>query len=71
MVKIYNARDVVEANRVVNHLWENGIASFYQNAAAGVTAHDVSGFGLFGVDVFVDDKNAEASALILQKWTWD
>lgn len=66
MIKVYNARDVLEAQEVVSLLKENGIPAYYQEGAGGVAAHDVSGFGLFGVDVYVDDGDGEKAIQILE-----
>ena len=66
MTKIYNARDIMEAQEVVNILQENGIPAYYQDGSGGVAAHDVSGFGLYGVDVLVDDADAEKAEQVIQ-----
>ena len=66
MIKIYNARDVLEAEEVVGILKENGIPAYYQDGAGGVAAHDMSGFGLYGVDVYVDDSDAEKAGQVLE-----
>ncbi|MBO5564177.1 MAG: DUF2007 domain-containing protein [Lachnospiraceae bacterium] len=66
MIRIYNARDALEAEEVVSILKENGIPAYYQDGAGGVVAHDVSGFGLFGVDVYVDDGDTERASQIIQ-----
>lgn len=66
MIKIYNARDVLEAEEVVRILKENGIPAYYQDGAGGVAAHDMSGFGLYGVDVYVDDSEAEKAGQVLK-----
>ena len=65
MKKVYNAVNVLEASEIMILLKENGIPSFYQNASAGVVAHDVSGFGIFGVDVFVNDSDLEKAREII------
>ncbi len=65
MVRIYNARDVLEAQEIVGILKENGIPAFFQDSARGVAGHDVSGFGLFGVDVFIDEPDEEKALKIL------
>jgi len=50
MIKVHNAKDVLEAQEAVSLLKENGIPAYYQEGAGGAAAHSVSGFGLFGVD---------------------
>ena len=66
MIKIYNASNVIEAERIVAVLKDNGIQSFYQDSANGVAAHDVSGFGLYGVDVYVDDSDVESATEVVK-----
>ena len=65
MKKVYNALNVLEAAEVMIVLKEYGIPSYQQNAGAGVVAHDVSGFGLYGVDVFVNDSDSERALEII------
>ena len=48
--KIYNAKDIVEAGRIVELLKEHGIAAFPQEAGASVSMHGASGFGMYGMD---------------------
>ena len=59
MVKIYNAENVVEVEAIVSLLKENGIPAYHQNSPGGVAAHSMSGFSLYGVDIFVDEADAE------------
>ena len=66
MFKVYNARDVLEAQEVVDILKENDIPAYYQDGSGGVAAHDMSGFGLYGVDVCVDDSDAEKAGQVLK-----
>ena len=65
MVKIYNAENVVEAEAIVSLLKENGIPAYHQNSPGGVAAHSMSGFSLYGVDVFVDEADAEKAKRLL------
>ena len=68
MFKIFNAQDAVEAEEIVALLKENGILAYGQNASGGVAAHSMSGFSLYGVDVFVDEADAEkAKGLIAER----
>lgn len=68
MIKIYNAENAVEAEDIVAFLKGNGIPAYHQNAAGGVVAHSMSGFSLYGVDVFVGDADAEnAKGLLAEK----
>ena len=65
MVKIFNAKNVVEAEGIAELLKENGISAYHQNAAGGVTVHSMSGFSLYGVDIFVDEADAEKAKRLL------
>ena len=64
MVKIYNAENVVEAEAIVSLLKENRIPTYHQNSPGGVAAHSMSGFSLYGVDIFVDEADAEKAKRI-------
>lgn len=65
--KIYNARDVVEAGRLIELLNENGIAAFSQKAGARVAMHGAAGFGIYGVDVLVRADEAEKALQVIQE----
>ena len=65
MIKIYNAKDAIEAEEIVALLKENGIPAYSQNASGGVAAHSMSGFSLYGVDIFVDEADAEKAKRLL------
>lgn len=65
--KIYNAQNILEALRIVNILEESGIKAYTQDAKAGISMHSVSGFGVYGVDVFVDEADEEEAVRILTK----
>ena len=67
MVKIYNAENVVEAEAIVSLLKENGIPAYHQNSPGGVAAHSMSGFSLYGVDIFVDEADAERAKRVLSE----
>ena len=68
MIRISNAENVVEAEEIVTLLKERGIPAYSQNASGGVAAHSMSGFSLYGVDVFVDEADAEkAKGLIAER----
>ena len=65
MVKIYNAENVVEVEAIVSLLKENGIPAYHQNSPGGVAAHSMSSFSLYGVDIFVDEADAEKAKRLL------
>ena len=58
-VKLCNVHDIIEAERMIELLKENGIAAFSQESGDGVSVYSTAGFGLYGVDVFVEAKNEE------------
>ena len=59
-----DARGAKEAEEIAELLKENGISAYHQNAAGGVTVHSMSGFSLYGVDIFVDEADAEKAKRI-------
>lgn len=67
MIKVYNARDIMEAQEIVSILQENGIPAYHQDASGGVVGYTVSGFGLYGVDVYVDDTDRERAEEIIEE----
>jgi len=44
-----------------------GIKAYTQDAKAGVTMHSVHGFGIYGVDVFIDEADRDEAMNILTK----
>ena len=64
--KIYNAKDIVEAGKIIELFKEHGITAFSQEASANVAMHGMSGFGIYGVDVFVETDEAEKAMQILE-----
>lgn len=67
MVKIYNAADAIEAERVVAELKECGIPAYYQDSSSSVVGYGVTGFGLYGVDVYVDESDGERAKRIVEE----
>ena len=65
MIKIYNAQDAIEAEEIVALLKENGIPAYSQNASGGVAAHSRSGISIYGIDIFVDEADAEKAKRLL------
>ncbi len=65
MTKVYNAQDAIEAEEIVSLLKGNGVPAYSQNASGGVAAHSMSGFSLYGVDVFMDDEDAEKAKKLI------
>ena len=62
MKQIYNAHDIVEAERIIALLQTHGINAFASDSSSGVAAHHVPGFGIFGVDIAVNDEDVEKTA---------
>lgn len=46
---------------------ESGIAVFSQESGDGVSVYSTAGFGLYGVDVFVEAKNEEQAKKIIDR----
>ena len=67
MKQIYNAHDIVEAERIIALLQTHGINAFAGDSSSGVAVHHVPGFGLFGVDITVNDEDAEKASVILEE----
>ncbi len=65
MLRIYNALNVIEAGLIIAVLKEHDISAYWQNAAGNVIAHEIHGFGIYGIDIYVDDENAEIAKEIL------
>lgn len=64
-VKLCNVHDIMEAERIIELLKENGIAAFSQESGDGVSVYSTAGFGLYGVDVFVEAKNEEQARKLI------
>lgn len=64
--KIYNAKDIVEAGRIIELLKEQGIVAFSQEAGASVAMHGAPGFGMYGVDVLVEGDEAKKAIQIIE-----
>ena len=64
-VKLCNVHDIIEAERMIELIKENGIAAFSQESGDGVSVYSTAGFGLYGVDVFVEAKNEEQARKLI------
>ena len=67
MIKVYNARDIMEAQEIVEFLKENGIPASHHDAAGNVVGYTVTGFGLYGVDIYVDEADRETAAKLIEE----
>ena len=65
--KIYNAQNIVETERLVEMLKQNGIAAFSQEAGANVVMHGAPGFGIYGVDILVKTYDAEKAVQLIKE----
>ena len=65
--KIYNAQNIVETEQLVEMLKQNGIVAFSQEPGANVAMHVVSGFGIYGVDIFVKTDDAEKAVQLIKE----
>lgn len=65
--KICNTKDIVEAERIIELLKEHGITAFSQEASANVAMHGVSGFGIYGVDIFVRTDDVEKTVQLIKE----
>lgn len=64
--RIYNAKDIVEAGKIIELLKEQGIAAFSQEAGTSVAMHGAPGFGMYGVDVLVEGDEAKKAIQIIE-----
>ena len=64
-VKLCNVHDIIEAERMIELIKENGIAAFSRESGDGVSVYSTAGFGLYGVDVFVEAKNEEQAKKLI------
>ena len=64
-VKLCNVHDIIEAERMIELLKENGIAAFSQESGDCVSVYSTAGFGLYCVDVFVEAKNEEQARKLI------
>lgn len=65
--KICNAQNIVETEQLVEMLKQNGIAAFSQEAGANVAMHGASGFGIYGVDIFVRNDDVEKALQLIKE----
>ncbi len=59
-------KNIVETGKNHRIFKEHGITAFSQEASANVAMHGMSGFGIYGVDVFVETDEAEKAMQILE-----
>lgn len=65
LVKLYNAKDELEANIIADMLKNAGIPCHIQDAGAGEYLNIYYGFTVYGKDIYVEEQNLdEAKSLI-------
>ena len=65
-IKIYNAKDIVEAGRIIELLEEHGIVAFSQEAGASVAMNGASRFGMYSVNVLVKTDEMKKALQIIE-----
>ncbi|MDO4615122.1 MAG: DUF2007 domain-containing protein [Lachnospiraceae bacterium] len=71
IVRIYNAENIVTAQMLRDLLKEEGIEAFAQNSGAQAAGHGTPGFGIYGVDLFTTEDQAEKALEIIKKYLND
>ena len=67
MVKVYNAKNIIEADKVAAILKVHGITAVCENSRNDITAYGTSGFGLHGVDVYVVRDDYDRAVNVLEQ----
>lgn len=65
-IKIYNARDRIEAERVLSELKKEGIECYTMDADVGEYMRIVEGFSVFGCDVFVREEDEKKAKTVVE-----
>lgn len=64
-VKVYNANDRIDAQRMIDLLKEENILAFSQGSGSGEYLNISQGFSVYGEDIYVDASDAEAAKAII------
>ena len=67
-VKIYNAGDSLEANRIVEILKENDITAYSIESGSGSYLAIQQGFSVFGQDIYVTEEDKEKAQEIINEF---
>lgn len=67
MVRIYNAKDLIEANRIVSFLKEEGIPSYVSGSGTGEYLQIAMGHSVFGMDISVMEEHEERARQIVRE----
>jgi transcriptional regulator with XRE-family HTH domain len=68
IVKVYNAKDIVTAQILKDLLKEENVEVFVQNSGSEVAGHSTPGFGIYGVDIYTTEDNAEKAVRIIRQY---
>lgn len=67
-VKIYNARDNFEADRIIELLEDNDIECFAMESGSGGYLTIQQGFSVFGKDIYVNAKKKDKARAIVDEY---
>ena len=67
-VKIYNASDSLEANRIIEILKENDITAYSIESGSGSYLAIQQGFSVFGQDIYVTEEDKEKAQEIINEF---
>lgn len=65
MKSVYNARDEIEANMILECLKQADIEGYAQGNGSGEYMKIVQGFSVFGQDIYVEDEDADKAKAII------
>lgn len=65
-VKIYNARDEMEANQIISALELENIPCCMMQAGSGDWMKMTQGFSVYGIDLYVDERDAAYARTIIE-----
>ncbi|MCQ2536730.1 MAG: DUF2007 domain-containing protein [Lachnospiraceae bacterium] len=66
IIKIYNARDDIEAGMIAAALEEYGIYCHIMESGSGDWLKITQGFSVFGQDIYVKEQDADKASAIIQ-----
>lgn len=69
LVKIYNAKDDLEANIITDILKNSDIACHIQDAGAGEYLNIYYGFTVYGKDIYVDESQADIAKALIEEFS--
>ena len=70
-VKIYNAGDSLEANRIVEIMKENDITAYTMESGSGSYLAIQQGFSIYGQDIYVSTDDKEKAKKIIDEFVED